>query len=336
MDCPLIKMLPCMQEYYNGTSNYKKNHCLEKKKCEYLNGMCNFIIQCYPKYVITECCDAKNDKPYPEAILTNLKNNSTIAIEMKCFPDKVYENVKKTDRNNQKEATFWKKIIDQCAIDAQNLLKEFLKEVGIKDKSYIEKLLNFIFVGINVKIISKSQENVKTILMKCKHHNKQKAFISDNMFLFSKNLLMDLATRNNPSLIETFENDKLEVIIYLSKKDTIYFEIHDNSLTQLRNLNQLNTDGITDYLKKFLSGCEKKFSNVTVDKNILLLDNNFLSDKRDETIQKCLETLSVPSCVNEIWICKKEYDDEYDEEGDYDYTYIYDISYEKIYNSSSK
>ena len=145
MDCPLNKILPCMQEAYKGTSNYKKNHCFEKNKCEYLNGMYNFIFQCYPKYVVTECCDIKSNNPYPEAILTNLENNSTIAIEMKCFPDKVYDNVRKTENSNKKEATFWKKIIDQCAINAKDKIKEYLYKMGIEDSFDVEELLYIIF-----------------------------------------------------------------------------------------------------------------------------------------------------------------------------------------------
>ena len=184
---------------------------------------------------------------------------------------------------------------------------------------------------MNIKIISKCQESVQTILMKNKYSNNQMEFVSDKMFLFSKKLLMDLIQKNNLSLINTFENNELKVIIFLGKNDTIYFEIHDNSVTNLREINQLNTDGITEYLKKFIEGCEKKFSNVTADKNILILDNNFLSYKRDEVIRECLKKLSVPSCIDEIWICKKEYDDEYNEEGDFDYTYISDISFEKVY-----
>lgn len=331
MDCNSNSKLPCMQEWYKGTSNYKKNHCLKKDKCEYLNGMNKFIIQCYPEYVVTECCDVKSNKPYPEAILTNLENNSTIAIEMKCFPDKVYENVRKTDNCNKKEATFWNKIIDQCAINAKNQLKEYLNKIGIEDNSDVEELLNIIFLGIHIQIKSKCKESVQTILMKCKYHNNQMAFVSNNMFSFSKNLLIDWFQKNNLSLTETFENDELEVIIYLSENDTIYFEILDNSLIPLSEIYKLNTDGITDYLKKFIEGCEKKFSNVTVDKNILLLDNNFISPKRDEIIRNCLENLSVPSCIDEIWVCKKKYDDKYDEDGNFNDTYISDISYEKIY-----
>ena len=63
----------------------------------------------------------------------------------------------------------------------------------------------------------------------------------------------------------------------------------------------------------------------------MLLDNNFFSYKRDEVIQKCLKNLPVPSCIDEIWICKKKYEDEYDEDGCFDYTYLSDVSYQKIY-----
>lgn len=331
MDCPLEKLLPCMQKWYKGASNYKKNHCLEKNKCEYLNGIWNFIFQCYPEYVVTDCCDTNNNKSYPEAILTNLENNSTIAIEMKCFPDKVYENVHKTENINKKEATFWKKIIDQCAINAKNQLKEYLNKFGMEDNSCIEQLFSIIFYGMNIRIISKGKENVQTILMKYKYSNKQMEFVTNSIFSFSLDLLKNLNSKKDLSLIDTFENDELKVIIYLSKNDTVYFEIHDNSVIGLHDIDKINEDGITDYLKKFFKGCEKKFLNVTADKNILLLDNNFFSYKRDEVIQKCLKNLPVPSCIDEIWICKKKYEDEYDEDGCFDYTYLSDVSYQKIY-----
>lgn len=271
MDCPLEKLLPCMQKWYKGASNYKKNHCLEKNKCEYLNGIWNFIFQCYPEYVVTDCCDTNNNNSYPEAILTNPENNSTIAIEMKCFPDKVYENVHKTENINKKEATFWKKIIDQCAINAKNQLKEYLNKFGMEDNSCIEQLFSIIFYGMNIRIISKGKENVQTILMKYKYSNKQMEFVTNSIFSFSLDLLKNLNSKKDLSLIDTFENDELKVIIYLSKNDTVYFEIHDNSVIGLHDIDKINEDGITDYLKKFFKGCEKKFLNVTADKNILLL-----------------------------------------------------------------
>lgn len=173
------KVLPCMQEYYKGKSNWKKNKCLEKKpKCEYLNGMYNFINKCYPGYKVTECCDKDSSKPFPEAILTNFETNKTIAIEMKCFPYNVYSSVKKTDDENGKENFFWKQIIDRCILEAENRAKGILKEKIIEgDPEYVSQLFETVFCRMNVRLISKSNKSVQEIMMKKDKNNKQMEFV---------------------------------------------------------------------------------------------------------------------------------------------------------------
>lgn len=325
-------VLPCMQKYYIGKSNYQKSKCLENHKCEYLNGMYDFINKCYPEYVVTECCDIDNRKPFPEAILTNLKNSKTIAIEMKSFPDKVYSNVKETNDKNKKEVTFWNKIIDRCALEAQKTLVAFFKDIGIADNSeHLGQLLEIVFYGMNVKLISKVRTSVQEIIMKEKYDSKQKNFVIESMVSYSKKMLTDLINKNELSMMQTFENDELKVIIYLGKNESIYFEIHDNNVTTLSDFVKMDQNGISDFLRQFIEGCVKKFANVEVDKRILLLDNTFIAYKRDNQIKECLQNLSVNPSIDEIWLTEKEYDDEYDEDGNPKETYISKIKYERIY-----
>lgn len=331
MSCILVKILPCMQECYKGSSNYKKNKCIEKGKCEFLNGMYKFIFECFPKYEVVECCDINNERAFPEVVLEDFAKNKRIAIEMKCFPDKVYRDVKQTEKRNKKEAFFWNKVIDKCGFEARKEIISWLKSININKNEEIEELLKIIFYPMNIKLVSKEKESIQYILMKDKYDNKQMKFIIEKMVLFCKELFKNLIYKNKISVIETYENEEIKVCIYLGKNKTPYFEIHDNLISTLGDIMNINKDGITEYLIKFMQECEKKFSNVQVDRRILLLDNNFISYKRDRIIRECLEKLSIPTCIDEIWICKKEYEDEYNEDGDPVYTYIANISYEKIY-----
>ena len=72
---------------------------------------------------------------------------------------------------------------------------------------------------MNVKLISKVRTSVQEIMMKEKYDSKQKNFVIESMVSYSKKMLTDLINKNELSMMQTFENDELKVIIYLVSAD---------------------------------------------------------------------------------------------------------------------
>ncbi len=335
----LDKVLPCMQNYFQGEYCYKTKNCIKNSKCEYLNGMWKFINDQYPDFNIVHCCDIeRQDIAQPEALLLNSKNES-IALEMKCIPDNLMKTVKETIKQDKRTSHFWNRIIDDCAKQAYEKLfiriDDFYKKLGIKNEA-IDELLQIIFRGITVKLCARTKEkNIQQIFMDKKKERENKAILSDEMCEFSYKIFEDLLRKKAPILYLKIDKEEYSILLCLTHNRTVSFEIYNKENFTLSTITNINENGLHDYLLKFLNSCEKKFCNqIKSGKNILLLDHNFISYRCMDIIDACIKKCEIPKCISEIWVCDKEIEYEYNKDGDEDGEYIADISYRRLYEVS--
>lgn len=102
----------------------------------------------------------------------------------------------------------------------------------------------------------------------------------------------------------------------------------------LGDIFKVDQNGILDFLKKFIKGCENKFANVEVDKRILLLDSFFEWSETEDTIKACLESIPVSPVIDEIWLTEKELVEKFDDEGDLKEKFV--MKYEKIHEQAAQ
>lgn len=331
------KVLPCMQEYFQGDYNVKTKKCFKNNKCEFINGMWRFINDIYPEYNIVRCCDIeRQDIPQPEALLSN-SNNERIALEMKCIPNDLMDNIHETDKKSKKDFYFWEKIIDDCGKKAYKKLFELYRTLGF-DTDSSDELLQIIFRGLLVKLCSKSKDKcIQQIFMDKKQEKENKDILIEEMCNFSHQIFIDLMNKKIPKVFSKIDKEEYSIILCLTKNNTVSFEIHDMNYITLSSVIDINEKGLCDYLNKYLISCEKKFSKLSnMKKNILLLDHNFVSNESLEIIEACLKKCKIPKCISEIWVCDKIIESEYDEDGEEIGEYIADIKYKKIYEVYAK
>lgn len=333
------KVLPCMQNYFQGDYSFKTKECFKNNKCEFLNGMWKFIYDIYPEYNIVRCCDIeRQDIAQPEALLLN-SNNEYIALEMKCIPNNLMNTVQETEKRDKKDFHFWEKIIDDCGKQSYEKLYKKLFDLynsqGI-DTDSLDELLQIIFDGLLVKLCSKSKDKcIQQIFMDKKQEIKNKSILIEEMCNFSYQIFIDLVNGKTPNVLSKIDKDEYSIILCLTHNNTVSFEIHDKNYTTLSSLIDINEKGLCDFLNKFLISCEKKFSNISnTKKNILILDHNFISYKSLNIIESCLKKCEIPKCISEIWVCDKLIESEYNEDGEEVGDYIADINYKKLYEVS--
>lgn len=336
----ILKYLPCSKACFEGEKTWETGHCLEKRKCEYINGMWCFIVNCYSEYQIVKCLDVdKNNLSQPEALLKN-DSGDYMAIEMKNMPDPQFleSSVEETDEKNEYDCSFWKKCID----DSTRKAKETFAQ-GIKKKcpdisqTELETVISIFFSGMNVNIFPK-ENNLSVRELAYKEREEFKAFLIRNMVDYSNNLLrkgISGKLQEEDVCRRIYFKDKLELHFVCTKEDFVYFQVHDTVPFSLRKHLEINEKGVTDYLRKFLDSCDKKFTELNKEihtqKNIFLLTHESTLSEATNVIEKCLKNLSVPKSIHEIWVTDYHYESVYNIEGEEIGEKITEYKYRKIY-----
>lgn len=336
-----LKYLPCSNSCFEGEKNWKTGHCLENQKCEYVNGMWRFTENIYPDYTIVKCLDVdRKDSSQPEALLKN-KLGEYLAIEMKCIPDPQFleSSVKKTDEKNSRDCSFWKGSIDDSAQKAQEKFIQIIKK-SCPDVSQAElkAIIRIFFLGMNVSM-SPIGKNLSVRDLVYQKRKDFKSFLENEMVTYSINLFMKVISGNIPQEEDLYKsvifNNKVIVHFVKTTNDTVYFETYDTTPFPLRDFFKINEEGVTNFLKKHLYSCDKKFKTLnketSTEKNILLLTHDSTLGEATNVIANCLEKLNVPESIHEIWVTDYHYESIYNDDGEEIGEQVTEYKYRQIY-----
>ncbi len=335
-----LNFLPCSGPCFEGEKNWKTGRCLEKQKCEYVNGMWRFIENIYPGYTIVKCLDVdENNSPQPEALLKN-KSDEYMAIEMKSIPNPQFleSSVDKTNMKNTRDCSFWIDSIEDSIQKAQEKFKQIIKK-SCSDipQAELEEIISVFFLGMNVGI-SPIGNNLSVSELVYKERKDFKCFLENEMVDYSINLLKKAISRSlqEEDLYKfvTF-NNKLNLRFALTIDNTGCIKVHDTTPFSLRDYFNINEEGVSDFLKKYLDSCNNKFKalnkETSTERNILLLTHESTLSEATNVIANCLEKLVVPKSIQEIWVTDYHYESVYNDDGDEIGEQITEYKYRKIY-----
>lgn len=336
----ILNCLPCSGPCFEGKKNWKTGCCLEKLKCEYLNGMGCFIENIFPCYTIVKCLDVdRNDLSQPEALLKN-ESGEYMAIEMKRLPNPQFleSSVEKTNIKNAQDCFFWEKTIDDSTLKAGEQFRKMIKE-DIPDISQAKLgvITYFFFLGINVDILPIGN-NLSVRELVYPKRNEFKIFLTNEMAYFGINVFRKFISNNLHE--EDFckcviFNNKLNLRFTMTTNQNVYFQLHDTTPFSLREYLKINEEGVIDFLKKYLLSCDKKFRALNketfTEKNIFLLTHESSLSEATNVIANCIGKLVVPKSIHEIWVTDYHYESVYNDDGDEIGEQITEYKYRKIY-----
>lgn len=336
----IIKCLPCSDACFEGGKNWNTGHCLADNKCEYINGMGLFIANVYPDYSIVKCLDVdRKDLPQPEALLRN-RSGQYMAIEMKNIPEPQFleSSVKETEKKNEFDCSFWKGSIDGSTHKAKTEFTQRIKKTYPNISSEgLEAIINIFFRGMKITLIPIE----KNISVRDLVHRKRKEFepfLVNEMVSYSIGFLekfkLNILQDEDFNKVIIFNNE-LELYFAKTLDQTVYVQIHDTKPFSLCNHIKINEEGVTDFLKKFVNSCDRKFMELnketSTEKNILLLTHGSTLSEATNVIATCLEKIAVPKSIHEIWVTDYQYESVYDDDGDEIGEQITEYKYRKLF-----